>query len=107
VAGGDAVVGSPIDTVKRTRSTRLARMRHLEADPRATLLVEHWDPDEWSRLWWVRASLVLTEVDATAEAALRQRLAAKHRQYAEGGVESVIVLRIGDLRGWSATDGGS
>ena len=31
--------------------------RNLEADPRATLLVEHWDRSDWSRLWWVRAEL--------------------------------------------------
>ena len=63
VVDGD-LVAIPIDTVKPKRSTRLGRLRNLEADPRATLLVEHWDFDDWSALWWVRASLVLTEVDA-------------------------------------------
>ena len=33
------------------------REHNLEADPRAELLVEHWDRDEWSRLWRVRAEL--------------------------------------------------
>jgi hypothetical protein len=53
----DGYVGVPVDRVKPKASTRLQRERNLEADPRATLLVEHWDRDDWSRLWWVRAEL--------------------------------------------------
>ena len=53
----DGWLGVPVDTVKAKSSTRLQRERNLEADPRATLLVEHWDRDHWSRLWWVRAEL--------------------------------------------------
>src|SRR4029453_10552195 len=50
-------VGVPVDRVKPKASSRLQRERNLEADPRATLLVEHWDRDDWSQLWWVRAEL--------------------------------------------------
>src|SRR4029453_5613504 len=50
-------LGVPVDRVKPKASTRLQRERNLEADPRATLLVDHWDPGDWSRLWWVRAEL--------------------------------------------------
>ena len=53
----DGYVGVPIDRVKPKASLRLQRERNLEADPRATLLVEHWDRGDWSRLWWVRAEL--------------------------------------------------
>ena len=55
VVEGD--VGVPIDLVKPKRSTRLQRQPNLAADPRATLLVEHWDAADWSALWWVRAEL--------------------------------------------------
>lgn len=97
------VVAIPVDQVKPKAAIRLQRERNLERDPRATLLVEHWDFDDWSKLWWVRASLVLTEVDAGSAADLTRRLAAKHPQYADGGIESVIPLRIVDLAGWSAS----
>lgn len=50
-------LGIPVDTVKPKSSTRLQRERNLATDPRATLLVEHWDRDDWSMLWWVRAEL--------------------------------------------------
>ena len=102
VADAD-LIAIPIDTIKPKQSTNLGRLRNLEADPRATLLVEHWDFDEWSALWWVRASLVLTAIDAERATDLTRQLAAKHRQYADGGIESVIPLRIVDLVGWSAT----
>ena len=46
-----------IDKVKPKKSSRLQREDNLEADPRGALLVEHWDADDWSRLWWVRADL--------------------------------------------------
>ena len=45
----DGYVGVPIDLVKPKASLRLQRERNLEADPRATLLVEHWDRDDWYR----------------------------------------------------------
>src|SRR3974390_3471788 len=48
----DGYVGVPIDRVKPKASLPLQRERNLEADPRATLLVEHWDRSDWSRLWW-------------------------------------------------------
>ena len=53
----DGYVGVPVDRVKPKASSRLQRERNLEADPRGTLLVEHWDRDDWSQLWWVRAEL--------------------------------------------------
>ena len=102
-----AVVGEtvaiPIDTVKPKRSTRLGRLRNLEADPRATLLVEHWDPDDWTALWWVRASLELTETSMEQRGELGTLLAAKYPQYAQGGIEDVIALRIIELTSWSAS----
>ena len=56
-----AIVGDwlaiPIDSVKPKGSTALGRVRNLERDPRATLLVEQWDREDWGRLWWVRLSL--------------------------------------------------
>ena len=44
----------------KPKSTRnLKRLRNIEANPKVTLLVDHYDED-WSQLWWVRA-------DGTAE----------------------------------------
>ena len=70
VVDDDGYVGVPVDRVKPKASSRLQRERNLEADPRATLLVEHWDRDDWSQLWWVRAEL---RWQGDAEPAARQR----------------------------------
>jgi PPOX class probable F420-dependent enzyme len=98
----DDLVAIPIDSVKPKRSMRLGRLRNLEADPRATLLVEHWDADDWSALWWVRVTLLLAEVDANQVAELEALLRTKYPQYESGGIESVVALRLVALTSWDA-----
>ena len=98
----DDDVGVPIDRVKPKASSRLQRERNLEADPRATLLVEHWDRDDWSRLWWVRAEL-RWQGDAPARATdLAARLAGTYPQYWDQPFTRVLVLRILGVTGWAA-----
>jgi PPOX class probable F420-dependent enzyme len=98
----DDCVGVPVDRVKPKASSRLQRERNLEADPRATLLVDHWDRDDWSRLWWVRAELRFQRDAADREAALAARLAERFPQYRDQPFDRVVVLRVVGLTGWSA-----
>lgn len=100
----DGHVGVPIDRVKPKASPRLQRERNLEADPRATLLVEHWDRDDWSHLWWVRAQLRWqgSAVATDRAAALATRLAERYPQYRDQPFERVLVLRIVGVTGWAA-----
>ena len=100
----DDAVGIPVDRVKPKASLRLQRERNLEADPRATLLVDHWDRDDWSRLWWVRAELRLHDA-ADREAALAARLAERYAQYRDQPFARVLVLRIVGVTGWAAAGG--
>ncbi len=98
----DGCVGIPVDRVKPKSSSRLQRERNLEADPRAALLVEHWDRGDWSRLWWVRAEL-RWQPGADDEAAdLAQRLARAYPQYRDQPFTRILVLRIMGISGWSA-----
>jgi PPOX class probable F420-dependent enzyme len=99
----DDFVGVPVDRVKPKSSSRLQRERNLETDPRATLLVEHWDRDDWSRLWWVRAELHhIPDAPPDRVAALAARLAARYPQYQDQPFTRVLVLRIVGLTGWAA-----
>ena len=99
----DGYLGIPVDRVKPKASTHLQRERNMSADPRATLLVEHWDRDDWSRLWWVRAEL-LAEPDGSPRAAdLSLWLAERYPQYAGEPFERVLVLRIVRVTGWTAS----
>lgn len=96
-------VGVPIDRVKPKSSLRLQREHNLDADPRATLLVEHWDADDWSQLWWVRAHLWHEEGDSNRADSLADRLAGRFAQYSARPFERVLVLRIVAVTGWAAT----
>lgn len=97
-------VGVPVDRVKAKSSARLQRERNLESDARATLLVEHWDRGDWSRLWWVRASLTWEAAPSPERAAgLASLLADRYPQYHDRPFDRVLVLRITDVTGWTAT----
>ena len=81
VVDADGYVGVPVDRVKPKASLRLQRERNLEADPRATLLIEHWDRGDWSRLFWVRAELRWQgDTSAARAAALAAGLAERYPQ---------------------------
>lgn len=100
----DGFVGIPVDRVKPKSSTRLQRVRNLEHDPRATLLVDHWDADDWTRLWWVRAGLLWdADPPAEVEEALAALLADKYAQYADRPFERVLVFSVTGVSGWSAS----
>jgi PPOX class probable F420-dependent enzyme len=97
-------VGVPVDRVKPKASSRLQRERNLEADPRATLLIEHWDSDDWSRLWWVRVELRYQGEPAGDWAyRLAALLALRYPQYRDQPFDRVLVLRVVGLSGWSAS----
>jgi hypothetical protein len=101
----DGYVGVPIDLVKPKSSARLQRERNLEADHRATLLIEHWDRDDWSRLWWVRAELRHEPARPEQEAALADELADRFVQYRERPFARLLVFRIAGVTGWAAGSG--
>ena len=99
----DDVVATPIDAVKPKSGRPLQRVVNLHRDPRATLLAEQWDPNDWSRLWWVRLSLRRSTEDEPTLARCEAALRAKYPQYAEASFAALLTLRIVDVTGWSAT----
>jgi PPOX class probable F420-dependent enzyme len=88
---------------KPKSGARLQRLENVRANPRASLLVDHYEED-WDALWWVRvdgAAEVLEE--GTEEERAIAALTARYPQYAEtrpGG--PVIAIAIERLTGWSA-----
>ncbi|MDQ2955520.1 MAG: pyridoxamine 5'-phosphate oxidase family protein [Actinomycetota bacterium] len=99
----DGYLGVPIDSVKPKTSTRLRREDNLDADPRAALLVERWDAEDWSRLWWVRAHLEhVREPASSVTDDLAERLARNVPQYADQPFHRILVCRIVAVTGWSA-----
>jgi PPOX class probable F420-dependent enzyme len=92
----------PIDSVKPKGSTALGRVRNLERDPRASLLIEHWDAADWSKLWWVQVNLVRTVEPAERVARLVRGLSARYPQYRDAPFVDVLTFRIEKIGGWEA-----
>lgn len=101
----DGHIGVPIDKVKPKASNRLQREDNLEADPRGALLIEQWDTDDWSRLWWARAdTLHVADPPAELVAELSEALASTVPQYADQPFHRVLVCRIVRMTGWAASE---
>jgi len=98
----DGHLGVPIDRVKPKSSNRLQREDNLDADPRASLLIEHWETEDWTRLWWVRAELrhVPDPPDGVI-AELAERLSRGVPQYRDQPFHRILVCRVVGLTGWS------
>jgi PPOX class probable F420-dependent enzyme len=81
----------------------LQRLANIRANPRASLLVDHYEED-WERLWWVRVdgAAAVLEIGNEEERAIAA-LTARYPQYERarpGG--PVIAIAIERLTGWSA-----
>jgi PPOX class probable F420-dependent enzyme len=97
----------PIDRVKPKATDRLQRERNLEMDPRAVLLVDHWDRDDWSQLWWVRAELRWQPAGNARAETLVSQLAERYPQYRQDQtIVRLLHLRIVRVTGWTATPPG-
>lgn len=100
----EGLVVSAVDRVKPKRHTRLARLRDIEADPRAGLLADHY-ADDWSELWWVRLDATAA-VHETGDLRARaiEALAAKYPPYrADPPDGAVLVLTPVRWTAWTAS----
>ncbi|MGH3763531.1 TIGR03668 family PPOX class F420-dependent oxidoreductase [Actinophytocola sp.] len=89
---------------KPKRTTELRRLRNIEADPRVSLLADHYDED-WDRLWWVRADGRARVVRVPAGEPVGW-LVAKYPRYADDPPAGpVILVEVTRWRGWSAAAG--
>ncbi|MBJ7339341.1 TIGR03668 family PPOX class F420-dependent oxidoreductase [Mycolicibacterium sp.] len=92
----EATVYTAVDA-KRKSTHELRRLSNIAANPRVSLLVEHYDAD-WTQLWWVRADGLATvheggEQMAIGYAALRHEYPQYERVALDGPVISVAVTR--------------
>ncbi len=92
---GDTVYTAVDAKPKTTR--RLRRLTNIRANPRVSLLVDHYT-DDWTRLWWVRVDgIAAIHQDDDAAAVGYRLLRAKYPQYQavslDGPVVAVTVRR--------------
>jgi PPOX class probable F420-dependent enzyme len=98
---GDTIV-SAVDG-KPKSGTVLRRHRNIRANPRVSLLAQHWDED-WSALWWVRADglAVVTDTPSAVDRAVTL-LREKYEQYTTVDVHApVIEVTVHTWREWTA-----
>jgi PPOX class probable F420-dependent enzyme len=91
---------------KPKRTTGLRRLANVAANPAVTLLVDHYDDEDWAALWWVRADgigRVLQPDQAEAREAVAL-LSAKYRQYREQPPDGpVLAFTVERWSGWTST----
>lgn len=100
---GDSVVFGIDDKPKSTQNLR--RLRNITANPRVSLLVDHYE-DDWRRLWWARADGTATVYDEDAANRLPaiRALTARYPQYEEMPPRGpVVVIAVNRWSGWSAS----
>jgi PPOX class probable F420-dependent enzyme len=89
---------------KPKRGTRLRRLENVAANPRVSVIVDHYEAD-WTRLWWARADGHASEYWQGPE--LERALAllrARYPQYAEVRLQGpALGITVDRWTGWSAS----
>jgi PPOX class probable F420-dependent enzyme len=100
---GNAIY-TPIDH-KPKRTRRLQRLKNIEANPIATVLVDRYSED-WDECWWVllRGHARILESGDEFERA-RALLIARYAQYSDPAqIHPIIAIAIDDWVGWQGKD---
>jgi PPOX class probable F420-dependent enzyme len=100
VRGG--VVYTAVDA-KRKTTRRLRRLANIAANPRVSMLVDHYD-DDWSQLWWVRADGLAEVHDSGEQMAIGYaELRRKYLQYERVALDGpVVTVHVDHWSSWQA-----
>jgi PPOX class probable F420-dependent enzyme len=91
-----------VDRVKPKRHQRLRRLDDLAADPRVTLLADHYAED-WAELWWVELQGTAATLEGEAAVAALDALAGRYTAYrAERPPGPVVAVTPRRWAWWSA-----
>ncbi|WP_084727592.1 TIGR03668 family PPOX class F420-dependent oxidoreductase [Rhodococcoides yunnanense] len=103
-----AVVDDTIVTAidwKPKSTQKLQRLENIRADPAVSLIVDNYDED-WTALWWIRASGSARVVDADTDegTAAIDALVGKYDQYVPARPQGPAIV-VGNLRwrSWRAS----
>lgn len=98
-AVAENTVYTAVDGKPKT-SRRLRRLANIEANPRVSILVDHYE-DDWSRLWWVRADGIaaIHHEDSVCDRGY-ELLRAKYPQYEHVPLDGPVIAV--DVDQWSS-----
>jgi PPOX class probable F420-dependent enzyme len=95
------VIHSAVDA-KPKRTRHLRRLANIAANPRVSVLADHYE-DDWSRLWWVRADGVARVLDDSP--AGLAALVDRYPQYrASPPAGPFLEITVDRWSAWSALD---
>ena len=100
---GDTIY-SAVDA-KPKRHLALQRLANVAVNPQVSVLVDHYDDDDWTALWWVRADGTGRVLEPTAAEAIHavELLAARYPQHrADRPPGQVLAVDVDRWSHWSA-----
>jgi PPOX class probable F420-dependent enzyme len=98
---GDRIVTAVDHKPKRT--SRLRRLANIAANPGVCVLVDAYDPADWSALWWARADGTARVADGPGSAEAIAALVERYPQYRARRPDGpVIEIAVTRWSGWSA-----
>ena len=100
---GDEVF-SVVDFKPKT-TIELARLENIRANPNASLVIDHYEDENWDRLWWVRVDGPARVIESGVEHTTAiQLLRSKYPQYSlRRPTGPVIAIAVRRWTGWSAS----
>jgi len=98
--GGRVAIG--IDNKPKSSPSGLRRLRNIAANPRVSMIVDHY-ADDWTQLWWARADGIgAIEESGPEHIVCWDLLRGKYPQYAGQSLDGpVIVVVIESWTGWA------
>jgi PPOX class probable F420-dependent enzyme len=100
---GDTIYSAVDAKPKRTRALR--RLANVRENPAVSLLVDHWDEDDWAALWWVRADGRGRVIDSEDPEARRAVELLRERYPAQRDAGEVLAVEVDRWSGWAAAAG--
>jgi PPOX class probable F420-dependent enzyme len=98
---GNTVYSAVDAKPKRTKALR--RLANVRENPAVSLLVDHWDEDDWGALWWVRAD-GLGRVLGPDEAEARHAVELLHERYpSQLAAGEVLAVAVERWSGWAGS----
>ena len=100
---GDTIYSTVDAKPKRTRALR--RLANVRENPAVSLLVDHWDEEDWERLWWVRADGEGRVLDPAEPEAARAVELLRERYPRQRDAGEVLAVDVARWSGWAGIDG--
>jgi PPOX class probable F420-dependent enzyme len=100
---GDTIYSAVDAKPKRTRALR--RLANVRENPAVSLLVDHWDEEDWAALWWVRADGRGRVIDSEDPEARRAVELLRERYPAQRDAGEVLAVEVERWSGWAAAAG--